>query len=86
MLEGEEMKVTRIFQSGPPPHVGWWWSDLEGSRAWRWFDGEAWSGACYDHYDLEVVSYWSSLPLWEVELIKWSSYWPKNARVKRVAP
>ena len=86
----------RKWYSGPPPHVGWWLctdNSFEHDYAdmWRWWDGEAWSffslstdsahnagkNARCRAYFMRNKEKWG---------IRWSDYYPANARVPRVKP
>lgn len=77
----------QVFRPGAPPHVGWWYTKGKlGTRAWRWFDGKCWSIACYSCESAEAAASWGSCCMWDADAFVWSRYWPKNARVPRVAP
>ena len=75
------------FFEGPPPHIGWWYTlnDL-GKTGWRWFDGEHYSPPVLEQ---ELPSYVALMALHKADTIgevKWSAYYPENARVPRVKP
>lgn len=76
---------SRKLHTGKPPHVGWWeTSVLECDRDWRFWNGEWWSCLALESDSIESVSICATLKsTWHN--IRWSKYWPKNARVKRVA-
>lgn len=75
--------TARVWNSGPPPHIGWWNASISSVLdRWRWWDGTNWSvanssgwGLCLDVESPEDQC-----------RIKWTDYWPENARVPRVDP
>jgi len=60
------------WNQGPPPHVGWWLTQLtHHQRTWqRW----TWWTGCS----------WQDLP--QAHFVQWSNYYPEGARVPRVDP
>ena len=80
---------ARTWHSGPPPHVGWWNASIMLIEdAWRWWDGDRWSRAVYENESANDAAHSASLPAAEPrnESIKWTDYYPKNARVSRIDP
>lgn len=78
----ESTERTRIWHSGPPPHVGWWnASYFDDYKLWRWWDGERWSRINNPDAKVLVVNTYY-LP----DEIRWNDYYPANARVPRVNP
>ena len=78
----------RGWHSGPPPHVGWWNvpSDKYGAE-WRWWDGHQWSCAIGNNATPEFAGLIATAPsVTDYWLIRWSYYWPENARVPRIDP
>lgn len=80
--------TKRVWNSGPPPHVGWWEASLANTRGiWRWWDGKNWSLGCTPSNSASDVSDLASSPTWcWPDQIKWTHYWPENARVPRINP
>lgn len=74
----------RVWHKGPPPHVGWWnASVLRDESAWRWWDGQEWSFACFEYEDGSD----GELPDFNADTqVEWTGYWPENARVPRLDP
>jgi hypothetical protein len=77
---------ARKWNSGPPPHVGWWLTQTTAGEWWRWWGGRHWSIGCKSG---------SNDPGWIASVkrdgfplagIRWTTYWPKNARVPRIDP
>ena len=79
---------TRTWHSGPPPHIGWWnASPIISERAWRWWNGEYWSGMVRD--DSTAVDAAKFVELGSnqgIKWIEWTDYYPENARVPRIDP
>jgi hypothetical protein len=81
------MENKRVWHSGPPPHIGWWnASHWKNPNQWRWWNGKHWSAFAYDTDTANIVSYISLVQGVHTEHIKWTNYWPNNARVKRIKP
>ena len=83
------MSTKRVWNSGPPPHVGWWnASATESDRYWRWWDGVRWSKPAIstDHPRIVAVLAKTKSDIRDPSIIKWTRHWPKNARVARVNP
>jgi hypothetical protein len=77
------------FNRGKPPHVGWWCSGefgADGERFWRWWDGESWSLSAFEDMYPGEAAIAASMKNGSWQHIKWSNYYPENARVKRVSP
>lgn len=79
---------SRVWYGGEPPHIGWWnASVLEDCEIWRWWNGRCWSLIATKGDSAEVAFSYArrpdkhTLPL----LIKWTTYYPKKARVPRIA-
>ena len=79
--------VTREWHSGPPPHVGWWNASVQQDQdSWRWWNGRQWSQVAFAG-ESAVTGRRAAMQKAPRELvIKWSDYWPKNARVPRIKP
>lgn len=75
------------WHDGPPPFVGWWRVEapLLRKATWSWWDGERWSGVCFKDEPMEFVALLSSCA-WQGDPLRWSDYYPPNARVPRVKP
>lgn len=79
----------RKWHKGPPPFPGWWnASNFRDTRIWRWWDGERWGQGVRDDESPTVARALAlrAAPFSNLLDIEWTHYWPKNARVKRVAP
>ena len=82
-------KDDREWHSGPPPHVGWWnASQTKHNGSWRWWNGSSWSR---DVHQNDGPAWASAHAMWvetaEINaIIKWTDYWPENARVPRIDP
>ena len=79
------------YQSGPPPHVGWWLTAVFGlddvEDDWRWWNGKYWSWYACESDGIEAAVGWAAFrSVLGTEVIKWSHYYPANARVPRVDP
>jgi len=77
------------WHKGPPPHIGWWVASLCGyEKSWRWWDGVAWSHSALPTSPINSVAFWSMkhAPQDDKKKIRWSDYYPKNARVPRIDP
>lgn len=76
----------RKWHKGPPPHVGWWNASASNNEdIWRWWDGKRWSQGVFDTVSCEVAASYASQPT-AIQGIKWTDYYPKNARVPRLNP
>ncbi len=85
------MSKTIKWNSGPPPHTGWWQASIiQDSILWRWWDckKQKWSIPvnCFDNAkDASICSAIEANASGQ-KIIKWTTYWPKNARVPRIDP
>lgn len=53
--------------------------------AWRWWDGERWSGVVYQAMPIEKATQRARVPFGNRDhLIEWTDYWPEGARVPRL--
>lgn len=81
--------TARTWHKGPPPHVGWWNAGTSmDHQVWRWWNGSAWSMPVHERAFAEIAQLFADDP-WPDHLqesIKWTDYWPENARVPRVDP
>lgn len=82
------MSNERIWHDGPPPHIGWWQASFNKNPAyWRWWDGEKWTNAAHES---DKASYAASVVSAKYRVahgcVRWTYYWPKNARVPRIDP
>jgi len=74
------------WHSGPPPHVGWWNASFAGNPdAWRWWNGLQWSYSAYPRQPAFIASL-AAKGISTVSSIKWTDYYPENARVPRIKP
>jgi len=74
------------WHKGPPPHIGWWnasWCQLKDS--WRWWDGKTWSCSTTPRHTAEEAAECAKTPC-NANDIKWTNFYPENARVPRVRP
>ena len=86
------MAKNRVWHSGPPPHIGWW-NAATGTHSlvnhcWRWWDGKQWSRSALANETAlsaaESARYRIPRPLQKA--VRWTDYWPENARVPRIDP
>lgn len=76
--------TKRTWHKGPPPHVGWWNASISyNENAWRWWNGRGWSYAAMPSYSAKQAATMAAMQH-TCERIKWTNYWPKNARVPRI--
>ena len=81
------MAKKRVWNSGPPPHVGWWNASMrEDNELWRWWDGKQWSRWAKKVFSAEDAAKQASRRAPYQDAIEWTYYWPKRARVFRVNP
>jgi len=79
------LNTDRIWNQGPPPHIGWWNASIShSSSAWRWWNGSHWSFVAYDDYTATRARH-QAAKLTRAD-IEWTDYYPVDARVARVAP
>ena len=75
-----------IWNSGPPPSVGWWLTLAKGHTepAWRW-RGNVWSCMASDCLSVgPILAMCHDTPTLTPEAdIQWCDYWPEGARVCR---
>lgn len=84
--EPKDEPEARVWRSGPPPHVGWWNASANrGLDAWRWWDGKQWSLFAYSQELSDMAASVAGRPAPECD-IKWTHFYPKNARVPRIDP
>ncbi len=87
---GETPKsMAGTWHKGPPPFPGWWnasWNFNDG--IWRWWNGRYWSKAVVSCSPVASVRCAARRheQLQDTLQIKWTDYWPENARVPRVDP
>jgi hypothetical protein len=76
------------WNSGPPPHVGWWnASGCQVPFIWMFWNGFEWSqGSHFSNTSVKAAIYASRLAVSPLGWIKWSYYWHENARVPRINP
>jgi transcription antitermination factor NusG len=82
-------EVKRVWHSGPPPHIGWWNASFDKSyRDWRWWDGSRWSKLAFPEDPACYASIYADTKVApeHQHAVRWSDYWPENARVPRVDP
>ncbi len=81
--------AERKWNSGPPPHVGWWnASRVEDNSIWRWWDGRRWSSHVHDNATAAFAAHKATDKLRPSagKGIWWTTYWPAGARVERSKP
>lgn len=85
------------WRSGPPPHPGWWNArvvdltsdDLPLGLMWGWWDGERWSTFAEPNdssMKAEARARKTGCGGGHYGHVRWSHYWPENARVPRIDP
>lgn len=83
-------KKTPKFNRGRPPFAGWWLCRNVGAdsfEAWRWWNGRHWSHAVESEANWLLAKSKSARQSWRgIREIRWSTYWPANARVPRINP
>jgi len=81
------MKTQTVWHDGPPPHVGWWVaSSLEDELCWRWWNGKEWSYPVWPNSHMRWVVDAARMRSHSKEAMQWTTYYPADARVPRVAP
>jgi hypothetical protein len=84
--QGPEV-AEMTFYAGPPPAVGWWLTQRFNSPrpVWRWWDGRMWSAAVNQNTEADIAAFWANRGLGSSHNseLKWSHYYPKDARVPR---
>ena len=79
--------TERVWNSGPPPHIGWWNASVGGhNNSWRWWNGTEWSYNVSATDSATDVAHFAKQISPDQDRIKWTDYWPENARVPRVDP
>lgn len=80
--------ASRVWNAGPPPHVGWWNASIsQDENAWRWWDGVQWSRSAMPGETAKLAgSQARRQPMGNAEDMEWCDYYPENARVPRVDP
>lgn len=77
----------RIWHKGPPPHIGWWNASVDyKTDEWRWWNGWNWSWFVKSHYSAKEAAVCAQVRSEIITPIKWTDYWPENARVPRIKP
>ena len=78
------------WHAGPPPHIGWWNASVAGlGYVWRWWNGGWWSDPVHftdSCHNAELHAAQRAVGGNIQNCIKWSHYYPANARVPRVKP
>jgi hypothetical protein len=72
------------WKSGPPPAIGWWPTKVtqiprrNWNGAYRWWDGESWSYAAFEHESAKKAAEWAAKT--DRTTSKWMlwSEWPKK--------
>lgn len=84
------MANKRVWNTGNPPHIGWWnASEFRDPLAWRWFDGKKWSRVAWAYSSPYIAAQAANHRVsssWCMGPILWTDYWPPNARVPRIDP
>ena len=79
--------TERIWRSGPPPHIGWWNASVTRAEdKWRWWNGTEWSHSVSATARTTDAAHFAKQISPDQDRIKWTDYWPENARVPRVDP
>jgi hypothetical protein len=74
------------WNKGKPPHIGWWnASRAKQPNMWRWWDGRLWSEATPERTNAYTAAQAAKRVALKQGEIKWTWYWPENARVERRA-
>jgi hypothetical protein len=83
----ESNEITRVWHKGPPPHIGWWNASIcEYFCAWRFYKGDGrWSGVAYERMSAKEAGKIAGTRNM-AKGVRWTDYWPENARVPRVKP
>lgn len=86
----DKAEFTQIWHRGEPPHNGWWnasntCNTETWGRVWRWWDGKCWSASAYPRDSMATVKQMANRKT-PTNDIKWTDYWPENARVPRIDP
>lgn len=77
----------RTWNSGPPPHVGWWNASLfDDDEMWRWWNGASWSNGVHCSHTQHWAAKVAAGRKTRSQSIRWSDYWPRRARVPRIDP
>lgn len=80
-------QLTRVWHSGPPPHVGWWNASIfRFHEVWRWWDGKSWSIVADETDTASQAADSASYSGVGVSSIEWTDYWPAGARLPRIDP
>jgi len=80
------MTEERIWNPGPPPHIGWWnASVMEALDMWRWWNGKHWSDAAQESSVARLAGTFAKRRE-SAKNVEWTDYWPEGARVPRVDP
>lgn len=76
------------WNTGAPPHVGWWNVKCKGSgdKYLSWWNGEFFGRVMYFGNDKDIQSKTYCIEKSITGFDKWSWLWPENARVARVNP
>jgi hypothetical protein len=78
--------TERKWNSGPPPHIGWWNASALGSENyWRWWDGNGWSVGVHKDENPSLASRFARFKT-RARNVEWTDYYPGNARVPRINP
>lgn len=76
-----------VWHKGPPPHVGWWAASVwQNENMWRWWNGKYWSHASGVCETARAAATGAAKKAGNSSQIRWTDYYPENARVPRVAP
>ena len=79
----------RQWNSGPPPHVGWWNASVcKNPEGWRWWNGQHWSRVSLSgpHENRITPQDLALAHPADEATTRWTDYWPEDARVPRVDP
>lgn len=78
--------TERVWNDGPPPHVGWWNASANKfGSIWRWWDGAHWSKPAFQEMSAEQAGEQAVVHAASDD-IPWIRRWPEGARVPRVNP
>lgn len=83
--------MKRVWNNGPPPHIGWWNASSDTGNApetFSWWNGFRWSLGTQPDKDAKDAAI-RAKELRDPEderLVRWTDYYPENARVPRIDP
>lgn len=87
MTHHEMPKGTKLtWLSGKPPKAGWYMASTNrNSDCWRWWNGSVWSLDVFSYRSARFAGQRAKKPSKHQASIKYTLYYPANARVARPA-